>query len=48
MPPDLLLLRDLEPPMDDRPCGYEGRLTDQFGLLEAIFARWGRRGKAGQ
>lgn len=27
---------------DDRPCGYEGLLTDQFGLLEAIFARWGR------
>ena len=33
---------------DDRPCGYEGLLTDQFGLLEAIFARWGRRGKAGR
>ncbi len=27
---------------DDRPCGYEGLLTDQFGILEAIFARWGR------
>ena len=33
---------------DDRPCGYEGLLTDQFGLLEAIFARWGRPGKAGR
>ena len=30
---------------DDRPCGYEGLLTDQFGLLEAIFWRWGRREK---
>jgi hypothetical protein len=28
---------------DDRPCGYEGLLTDQFGLLEAICWRWGRR-----
>lgn len=28
---------------DDRPCGYEGLLTDQFGLLEAIYWRWGRR-----
>lgn len=28
---------------DDRPCGYEGLLTDQFGVLEAIHARWGRR-----
>ncbi|MEO6874936.1 MAG: hypothetical protein ABI222_08950 [Opitutaceae bacterium] len=28
---------------DDRPCGYEGLLTDQFGVLEAIFWRWGRR-----
>lgn len=28
---------------DDRPCGYEGLLTDQFGVLEAIFHRWGRR-----
>lgn len=28
---------------DDRPCGYEGLLTDQFGLLEAIRWRWGRR-----
>ena len=27
---------------DDRPCGYEGLLTDQFGVLEAIFWRWGR------
>ena len=26
---------------DDRPCGYEGLLTDQFGVLEAIFWRWG-------
>lgn len=28
---------------DDRPCGYEGLLTDQFGVLEAIYWRWGRR-----
>ncbi len=28
---------------DDRPCGYEGLLTDQFGVLEAILWRWGRR-----
>ena len=28
---------------DDRPCGYEGLLTDQFGLLAAIHWRWGRR-----
>jgi len=28
---------------DDRPCGYEGLLTDQFGVLEPIFWRWGRR-----
>lgn len=27
---------------DDRPCGYEGLLTDQFGVLEAICWRWGR------
>lgn len=27
---------------DDRPCGYEGLLTDQFGILEAVFWRWGR------
>ncbi len=27
---------------DGRPCGYEGLLTDQFGYLEAVFARWGR------
>lgn len=27
---------------DDRPCGYEGLLTDQFGLLEAVCWRWGR------
>jgi hypothetical protein len=27
---------------DDRPCGYEGLLTDQFGVLEAIFHRWGQ------
>jgi len=26
----------------DTPCGYEGLLTDQFGLLEAIHWRWGR------
>lgn len=29
---------------DDRPCGYEGLLTDQFGVLEAIFWRWGKPG----
>lgn len=28
---------------DDRPCGYEGLLTDQFGVLEAVYWRWGRR-----
>lgn len=28
---------------DDRPCGYEGLLTDQFGMLEVIFHRYGRR-----
>ncbi|MBE7538891.1 MAG: hypothetical protein HS122_10810 [Opitutaceae bacterium] len=27
---------------DDRPCGYEGLLTDQFGVLEPIFYRWGK------
>lgn len=27
---------------DDRPCGYEGLLTDQFGVLEPILWRWGR------
>ena len=27
---------------DDRPCGYEGLLTDQFGLLEVVLHRWGR------
>jgi hypothetical protein len=27
---------------DDRPCGYEGLLTDQFGVLEPVFARWGK------
>lgn len=27
---------------DDRPCGYEGLLTDQFGVIEAIHWRWGR------
>ncbi|PTY08394.1 hypothetical protein DB347_02090 [Opitutaceae bacterium EW11] len=28
---------------DDRPCGYEGLLTDQFGVLEPVLWRWGRR-----
>ncbi|MCC6414455.1 MAG: hypothetical protein IT582_00890 [Opitutaceae bacterium] len=28
---------------DDRPCGYEGLLTDQFGMLEVLFHRYGRR-----
>lgn len=28
---------------DDKPCGYEGLLTDQFGVLEAIFHRYGVR-----
>ncbi len=32
---------------DDRPCGYEGLLTDQFGVLEPVFWRWGRRRLAG-
>ncbi len=27
---------------DDRPCGYEGLLTDQFGVLDAIHWRWGQ------
>jgi len=26
----------------DTPCGYEGLLTDQFGLLEAIHWRWSK------
>jgi len=30
---------------DDTPCGYEGLLTDQFGLLEAIRWRWGKRSR---
>lgn len=28
---------------DDRPCGYEGLLTDQFGVLEPVLWRWGKR-----
>ncbi len=28
---------------DDRPCGYEGLLTDQFGMLEVILHRYGRK-----
>lgn len=27
----------------DTPCGYEGLLTDQFGLLEVILGRWGKK-----
>ena len=27
---------------DDRPSGYEGLLTDQFGVLEAILYRYGK------
>lgn len=27
---------------DDRPCGYEGLLTDQFGMIEAILHRYGK------
>ena len=27
---------------DDRPCGYEGLLTDQFGMIEVILHRYGR------
>lgn len=27
---------------DDTPCGYEGLLTDQFGILEPILWRWGK------
>lgn len=30
---------------DDRPCGYEGLLTDQFGVLEPLLRRWGRRSR---
>lgn len=30
---------------DDRPCGYEGLLTDQFGILEPIAWRWGMGGE---
>jgi len=26
---------------DDRPCGYEGLLTDQFGLLATALRRYG-------
>lgn len=26
---------------DDRPCGYEGLLTDQFGILAVAMNRWG-------
>jgi len=25
---------------DDRPCGYEGLLTDQFGFLAIALERW--------
>ncbi|MDZ7269622.1 MAG: hypothetical protein ONB48_20235 [candidate division KSB1 bacterium] len=28
---------------DDRPCGYEGLLTDQFGVLATALERYGRR-----
>lgn len=28
---------------NDTPCGYEGLLTDQFGILEAILWRWGKK-----
>lgn len=28
---------------NDRPCGCQGLLTDQFGVLEPVFYRWGRR-----
>jgi len=28
---------------DDRPCGYEGLLTDQFGMMEVILHRYGRK-----
>jgi hypothetical protein len=31
---------------DDRPCGYEGLLTDQFGLLGTALARYGLSGPA--
>jgi hypothetical protein len=30
---------------DDRLCGYEGLLTDQFGVLEPMLKRWGRQAK---
>ena len=26
---------------DGRPCGYEGLLTDQFGILNVALARYG-------
>ena len=26
---------------DDRPCGYEGLLTDQFGVIGLILERYG-------
>ena len=32
---------------DDTPCGYEGLLTDQFGLLEAVLWRWGKKTAVG-
>ncbi len=30
---------------EDTPCGYEGLLTDQFGLLEAIHWRWAQKSR---
>ncbi len=29
---------------DGRPCGYEGLLTDQFGILSVALARYGTAG----
>ena len=33
---------------DDRPCGYEGLLTDQFGYLEAVWAASAARRRRGR
>ncbi len=33
---------------DDRPCGYEGLLTDQFGVIEPLLWRWGRVRECGR
>lgn len=33
---------------DDRPCGYEGLLTDQFGILSVALQRYGTGGETGR